>query len=108
MTVFIRMCFSGCSRSDSGSRQPLGKTCTRDTVLLYAEADGAGHHPGHGFAQLHQRLQIPDVLCRERNEDKDLHSEYFAPVLRALLTLLDEVGVCRGQTRVMSRMEFKP
>ena len=108
MTVFIRMCFPGCPRSDPASRQPLGKTCTRDAVLLHAETDGPGHHPTHGFAQLHQRLQISDVLRCERNEDKDLHSEHIAPTPRASLTLLDEVGICRGQTRVMPRMEFKP
>jgi len=108
MTVFIRLCFSGCPRSDSASRRSFGKACERDTVFLHAETDGTGHHPGHGFAQLHQRLQISDVLCRERNEDKDLHSKYIASIPRASLMLLDEVGICSGQTRVMSRMEFKP
>jgi len=100
--------FSGCPRSDSASRQPFRKTCPRDTVLLHAETDRTGHHPGHRFAQLCQRLQISDVLCCEGNEDKGLHSKWVASAFREALKFLDEVGLCRGQTRAMSRMEFKP
>ena len=62
-------------RSNFLTRQPVGKACPWDIVLRYAEAYGARCPLDRGFTQLHQRFQISDVLCCERNEDKGLHSE---------------------------------
>jgi len=80
MMVFVCVRFSGCLQSDSTCRQPFGKARPRDPVLRHAEADGTRHNPDRGFPQLYQRLQISDVLCCERNEDKSLHSKRTSPM----------------------------
>ena len=108
MMVIVLARSQKCPSSDSVNRQSFGKACSGDAVLRHAKADGTGHHPDRGFAQLHQRLQISDVLRRERNEDKGLHSKHIALAFRTFLTLFNEVGLCRGQTRTMPQVEHKP